>query len=214
MITQFPRPTATSGLAALLFGDYRRDVLALLLLHPGESFHVREIARITHKAPGTLLRELSALSEAGLLKWRRVGNQVHYQADPSCPIYEELRGILKKTSGVADVLREALAPLTPRIKVAFVYGSIASGEERTLSDVDVMIVGKVTFAEAILVFSSAEETLRREVNPHVYWPAEFRRKIAGQEPFLQRVVAGPKIYLIGNTDDLGKLVEHRQAKAA
>ncbi len=189
-------------------------MLALLLLHPDESFHIREIARITNKVPGTLLRELSALSEAGLLKWRRVGNQAHYQADPSCPIYEELRGILKKTSGVADVLREALAPLAPRVKVAFIYGSIASGEERALSDVDVMIIGKVKFEEAVLVFSPAEETLRREVNPHVYWPAEFRRKSAGQEPFLQRVVAGPKIYLIGDTDDLGKLVKHRPAQAA
>jgi predicted transcriptional regulator len=108
------------NLADLLFGAYRRDVLGLLLLHPGESFHVREIARITGRPANTLYRELSNLARAGLLVRRARGNQVHYEANTDSPIYEELRGILRKTTGIADVLREALARLAERIRLAFV----------------------------------------------------------------------------------------------
>src|ERR1051325_4848216 len=102
-------------LANLLFGAYRRDVLALLLLHPETSLHVREIARLTGKVPGTLLRELNALADAGLLLRRPLGNQVHFLANPGSPIYEDLRNILKKTSGLTDVLRDALVPLESKI---------------------------------------------------------------------------------------------------
>lgn len=206
--------TSSFNLATLLFGAYRRQVLALLLMHPEQSFHVREIARITGKPAGTLYRELGSLAQAGLLVRRRSGNQVHYQANPACPIYEEMRGILRKTFGVADVLREALDPVVSRVDVAFVYGSVARGEERAASDVDVMIIGKLKFSDAVLALSSAEETLRREVNPHVYSPREFKSKTASREPFLTRVAEGPKIYLIGTDDDFGKLVGHRANKAA
>ena len=208
------RAAQPSSLADFLFGAYRRDALALLLMHPGESCHVREIARMTGRPANTLYRELGALAQAGLLRRRAQGNQVHYSANPECPIYEELRGILRKTAGVADVLREALAPLSGKIDIAFVYGSVASGAERARSDVDVMIVGRLKFEEAVHALSSAEETLRREVNPHVYGPREFRSKIAAREPFLLRVVKGPKIFLVGGADDLGKPGEHRAAQTA
>ncbi len=203
-----------ASLADFLFGAYRRDALALLLMHPGESYHVREIARMTGRPANTLYRELGALAQAGLLQRRAQGNQVHYSANPDCPIYEELRGILRKTAGVADVLRDALASLNERIDVAFVYGSVASGEERARSDVDVMLVGKLKFEDAVRALSPAEETLRREVNPHVYRLRELRLKFAAREPFLTRVVKGPKIFLVGNADDLGKLIENRAAQAA
>jgi predicted nucleotidyltransferase len=204
--------TKPANLGVLLFGAYRRQVLALLLMHPEQSFHVREIARITGKAAGTLYRELSSLAEAGLLLRSPLGNQVHYQANPACPIYEELRGILRKSFGVADILREALDSLAARVDVAFIYGSVARGDDRANSDVDVMIVGRVKFAEAVLALSSVEEILRRQVNPHVYSSREFKTKFPGQEPYLARVVEGPKIYLIGTDDDLGKLVKHRSVK--
>ena len=185
------------NLADLLFGAYRRDVLGLLLLHPGESFHVREIARLTGKPANTLYRELSTLAKGGLLVRRAQGNQVHYEANTKSPIYEELRGILKKTTGIADVLREALVPLAERIKVAFVYGSIASGEEGSRSDVDVMLVGDLKFEDAVHALAPAEAILRREINPHVYGMREFRAKLARNEPFLARVLDGPKIILSG-----------------
>jgi predicted nucleotidyltransferase len=200
--------------AALLFGAYRRDVLALLLLHPEESRHVREIARAIGKAPGTLLRELNALAAAGVLTRKPVGNQVHFQANPACPIYEDLRNILKKTVGVADVLREALAPLRDRIRAAFVYGSVARGDERARSDLDVMVVGEAGFGDVVAALAPAQESLRREVNPNVYPALEFRKKLAAGEPFLKRVLAERKIFIVGGEADLGKPAAHRQAQGA
>lgn len=204
----------TGNLASVLFSGYRRDVLALLLLHPEVSLHVREIARITGKAPGTLLRELKLLAHAGLLIRKPVGNQVHFQANPACPIYEDLRNILKKTAGVADVLREALEPLGHKVAIAFVYGSIVRGDERAGSDIDVMIVGDAKFADVIHALAPAQEALRREINPNVYATKEFRAKLAAGEPFLKRVLADKKIFLIGDKDDFGQLASHRKAQTA
>lgn len=201
------------NLANLLFGAYRRDVLGLLLLHPGESFHVREIARMTGRPANTLYRELATLAKAGLLLRRAQGNQVHYEANIGSPIYEELRGILKKTTGIADVLREALVPLADRVRLSFVYGSIASGKEGSRSDVDVMLVGSLKFEDAVHALAPAEEILRREINPHVYGLREFRAKLARKEPFLDRVLDGPKIMLTGDLDDFAKSGRHRQAQA-
>lgn len=198
------------NLASLLFGAYRRDALALLLLRPEASFHVREMARLTGKAAGTMLRELNALADAGVLTRKRVGNQVRFQANPDCPIYEDLRNILKRTAGVADVLRESLEPLADRILTAFVYGSVARGDERPGSDLDLMIIGEVSFADVIGALSPAHEVLRREIHPTVYPPAEFRVKLR-VEPFLARVLADRKIFVIGGEDDLGKLATHREA---
>jgi len=206
--------TKETNLGSLLFGAYRRQILGLLLMHPEQSFHVREIARITGKPAGTLYRELGSLAEAGLLVRSPFGNQVHYRANPRCPIYEELRGILRKTFGVADILREALEPVANRVDIAFIYGSVARGDEKASSDVDVMIIGRLKFGDAVLALSSAEERLRREVNPHVYSSREFKQKIAEREPYLVRVVEDPNIFLIGTVDDLGKLAKRRAAKAA
>lgn len=199
---------------SLLFGSYRKSVLALLLLHPEQSLHVREIARTLDKPAGTLLRELNALTDAAVLVRKPVGNQVHFQANPACPVYEELRGILKKTVGVADVLREALSPLAAGIAAAFVYGSLASGEERPGSDLDVMIVGEARFADVVGALTPAQALLRREVNPSLYSALEFRKKLAAGEPFLRRVLAGRKIFIIGGEDELGKLAAHRKAEGA
>jgi len=201
-------------LASLLFGTYRRDALSLLLLHPESALHVREIARATGKAPGTMLRELDRLADAGILLRKPMGNQVQFQANGRCPIYEELRSILKKTVGVADVLRAALDPLARRIRAAFVYGSVARGDERGGSDLDLMVVGNVAFAEVVEALSSAQDALRREINPNVYPPTEFAARLAAGEPFLRRVMAEPKVFVIGNDDDLVQPAAHRQAESA
>jgi predicted nucleotidyltransferase len=200
--------------ATLLFGVYRRDVLARLLLHPEESLHVRELARALGKPPGTLLRELNALTAAGVLARWPVGNQVHFQANPDCPIYEDLRNILKKTVGVADVLREALAPLGGKVNAAFVYGSVARGDERARSDLDVMVVGDASFGDVVAALAPVQESLRREVNPNVYPALEFRKKLAAGDPFLKRVLAERKIFIVGGEGDLGKPAAHRPAQAA
>ena len=201
-------------LANLLFGSYRKDTLALLLLHPETSLHVREIARLTGKVPGTLLRELNALADAGLLLRKPLGNQVHFQANPASPIYEDLRNILKKTSGIAEVLCEALEPLESKIRLAFVYGSIARGDERAGSDVDVMVIGSAKLSEVVSAFAHAEQVLRRQISPNLYPPKEFSTKVAAGDPFLQRVMADKKIFLIGEDDDLRKLGPHREAETS
>jgi predicted nucleotidyltransferase len=206
---------ATSELsdpATLFFGSYRRKVLSLLLLHPGVHFHLREIARATHTQPGTVRRELSLLTRAGLLERDVQGNQVRFRANESYPIYEELRSILKKTTGVADQLRAALAPLTDSIVVAFIYGSIASGQERPNSDIDLMIVGDVRFEDVIRLIHPYQEELRREINPHVYTAAEFKRKARENNSFIVRILKLPKISVTGDLDELGKLGEDRKAK--
>ena len=202
------------SLSTLLFPGYRRRVLALLLLHPDETLHGREIARRTELPAGTLNRELNVLAEAGVLERRQVGNQVHYRANRACPIYEDLRSILKKTVGVADVLREALAPLGKRIRATFVYGSIARGDERAGSDIDLMVVGELKFADVVAALAPAQRTLRREVNPSVYPALEFRRKVAAGDPFLKRVLADHRIFVLGGEDDLGESRPHRQAQGA
>jgi len=204
----------SNALASLLFGTYRQDALSLLLLHPESALHVREIARATGKAPGTMLRELDRLADAGILFRKPMGNQVQFQANGRCPIYEELRSILKKTVGVADILHAALDPLARRIRAAFVYGSVARGDERGGSDLDLMVVGNVAFAEVVEALSSAQDALRREINPNVYPPTEFASRLAAGEPFLRRVMAEPKVFVIGNDDDLGQPAAHRQAEGA
>lgn len=139
----------------LLFSAYRRQVLALLLLRPDESLHVREISRLTGVPAGSLHRELRALTEAGFLLREPMGNQVRYRANRACPIYPELAEIFRKTAGLTDLLREALAPLADRIMVAFVFGSMAQGTERATSDVDVFVVGEVSFAEVVAALTFA-----------------------------------------------------------
>lgn len=192
-------------LASLLFGAYRRRVLGLLLLHPEEAFHVREIARQTDTNAGTLHKELARLAQAGLLNRERVGNQLRYGANRQCPIFEELASILRKTSGLADVLLDAITPLSKRIEVALIFGSVARGEERAGSDVDVLLVGEIGFAEAVKALHATQEKIGREINPVVMSPEEFRRKISEGDGFLRDVLAKDKLFLMGDEGELGKL---------
>lgn len=195
----------------LLFGDYRRKVLSLLLLHPGETFYVREIGRLTGVPAGSLHRELGQLRAAGILKRIRAGNQVRYQADRASPIHEELAGIFRKTAGLADVLREALGPLDRSVHAAFVFGSVAQGKEAPTSDVDVMVVGKAKFEKVVGALAAARERLRREINPVVMAPSDFRAKVRARDRFVTRLLNEPKIMLKGDLSELG---ESRQDRAA
>lgn len=187
----------------LLFTTYRRQVLGLLLLRPEDGLHVREISRLTGVPPGSLHRELRTLTEAGLLRREPMGNQVRYQANRSCPIYPELAEIFRKTAGLADLLREALAPLADRIAAAFVFGSFAQGMESVHSDVDVFVIGDADFAEVVAVLSPLRERLGREVNPVVMTLAEFAAQRAAKERFVERVMGEPKLFLMGTASDLG-----------
>lgn len=183
----------------MLLGDKHRRLLGLLLMRPEQSFHLREIARLTGLDAGNVHRELRRMAHAGLVTSVRVGNQVRYQADRACPIFEELAGIMRKTTGMADVLREALAALADRIEVAFVFGSVAKGEEGSRSDIDLLVVGDVAFEEVVHALHGAHERLRREVNPVVMSGKDFRNK--QKERFVTRLMAEPKIILLGVLDE-------------
>ena len=193
------------SLASTLLPGYRRRVLGLLLLRPEEALHGREIARRTGLPAGTLTRELKRLADVGLLKRERRGNQLVYRANTSCPVFNEVAGILRKTSGLADVLAEALAPAAQQVRVAFVFGSMAQGRESGASDVDVMLIGDIGFAEVVNLLYPVQATLGREVNPKVFTAVEFSTKVT-TEPFLRDVLAKPKIFLIGGDNDLAELV--------
>jgi predicted nucleotidyltransferase/predicted transcriptional regulator len=155
-------PYMHQTLASLLFPEYRRRVLGLLLLRPEESLHGREVARRTGLPAGTITRELTKLAEAGLLRREKRGNQQVYSANTSGPIFAELASILRKTSGLGDVLSAALAPLAGRVKLAFVFGSVARGEEAARSDVDVLLVGDAGFRDVVEALYPAQTTLGRE----------------------------------------------------
>jgi predicted nucleotidyltransferase len=203
-----------NSLATQLLGASRAAILGVLLLRPGEEMHVREIARVTGISAGTLHRELCALAELGLLVRREVGRQVFYSADRSCPVYEELAGLLRKTVGLADVLRVALAPLAGRVGAAFVYGSMASGASGPHSDVDVMVLGSATFAEVVKALHPAQATIGREINPSVMSGEQFVRRRRARDGFILSLTKSPRIWLIGNDDDLAKPGKDRAAQAA
>lgn len=193
-----PRASPTTP-AALLFAAYHLRLLAVLLMRPEQSFHLRELERLAGVNAGTAHRELKRMETAGLVQSRRVGNQVHYQARRDCPIFTELQSILRKSSGLADVLREALEPLAAQIECAFVFGSVAKGEERPGSDIDLMVVGDVNFADVVSAVYPCHERLGREVNPLVMRRAEFEQR-RQDEGFVARVLRDPILPLIGAID--------------
>lgn len=164
---------------------------------------MREIARLTDTMAGTLNRELAKLADAGVLVKKSVGNQVRYSANLDCPIIDELTSILRKTSGVVDVLTDALLPLAEKISVAFVFGSMASGKENTGSDVDVMVIGNVSFAEVVQALYGTQESLRREVNPKVFSQEEWTQMREKNDSFVKEVLSKPRLYLVGDDNEFG-----------
>jgi predicted nucleotidyltransferase len=202
------------GTAEYLLGQTRARVLTALLLHPEQSLHVRELARATGASAGSLHRELRGLSDAGLLLRSEVGHQVHYRANVDNPVFQELAGLMRKTVGVADVLRDALSPLGDAIELAFVYGSIASGTESARSDVDVMVLGRAGFADVALALSEAQSILGREVNPTPMRMTDFARKLKEGQGFAVSVAGSPRIWIKGEENDFAKLAEHREAQGA
>lgn len=192
-----------SSLASALFSGVQRRLLALFYGQPERSFYTNELLRLTATGRGGLQRELSRMVTSGLVNATTVGNQKHYQVNRAAPIFNELRGIVLKTFGLADVLRDVLGPLTARIHLAFIFGSVAKGSDTASSDIDVLVVSDdITYSDLFNSFSTAEETLGRKVNPTLYGTAEFDRKVRSDNHFVIRVLAQPKIFLKGTENDL------------
>jgi predicted nucleotidyltransferase len=197
----------TDYLSKTLFSKTRRAVLSLLYSHVDDAYYMRQIVRSAGVGLGAVQRELKQLSDAGIIHRMVRGHQVYYQANPQCPVFAELKNLVVKTVGVGAALQAALTPLGDRIDVAFIYGSIARSEEHRDSDVDVLVVGKVTFAEIVSSLSETQKTIGREINPTVYPPAEFRSKLAAGHHFLSSVLRGPMFFLIGDKRELARLVK-------
>jgi len=203
--------SSDASIAAVLFGKVRRAVLALLFGHADESFYLRQIERTIGSSHGAVHRELGHLVQAGLVVRTNRGKQVYYQANRHSPVFADLRGLIVRTAGVADVLRGSLAPLAERISIALVYGSMARGTEKTESDIDVMVVGDVTFGEVVQSLHSAEQELRREVNPSVFPAEEFRERAQSGEHFVTSVLEDAKVFLIGDSNELERSAGRGQA---
>ncbi|MDI6740971.1 MAG: nucleotidyltransferase domain-containing protein [Candidatus Edwardsbacteria bacterium] len=201
-------------LDVLFNSTLRAKVLGWLFTHPGERFYVRQLSGILSNDPTNVGRELDKLARLGILVCRPEGREKYYQANKRCPIYLELKGLAVKTSGLAGVLTEALAPLARRIKAAFIFGSFAEGRETPASDVDLMVIGGAGFGEIAKALCPAQERLGREVNIAVYPENEFKAKLKSGHHFITSVCRGEKIHVIGGDEDLGRLVEKRVAGRA
>lgn len=194
---------STLSLADALFPKVRQRVLAVLFGAPDRSFYATEVIALAQSGTGAVQRELADLSQAGLITVNKVGNQKHYQANAQSPVFMELRGLVLKTMGLADVLRTALAELAPQIHAAFVYGSIARQQDTAHSDVDLMIISPgLSYAEVFGALEGASAKLGRPINPTLYTPGDFARRIGQDQAFVTRVMQQPKIWLIGQEESL------------
>ncbi len=194
---------APAGLAATLFSPVQKHLLSLLFGQPEREFQSAELIRLLKSGTGAVHRQLKQLASSGLVDTIRRGNQKYYRANPRSPIFHELRGIVLKTVGLADPLREVLAPLSSQIDAAFVYGSIADGTDRAASDIDLMVISNtLSYGSVFEAIPSVERTLARPVNPRVMSSAAWRRKRTEADSLVARVAAKPKLFLIGTEDDL------------
>jgi len=194
-----------SNLSSALFGRTRRAVLALLYGHPDEAYYLRQLVRSAGLGLGAVQREVARLAGAGIIQRTARGRQVYYQANPGCPLFAELKSLVVKTAGAGDVLRAALVPLAGQIRVAFIYGSFARTEQKSTSDVDLMVIGDATFGDVVSALGAAQETLSREINPTVYLPSEFKSKLKANHHFLSSVVKNEKVFVIGDAHELARL---------
>jgi predicted nucleotidyltransferase len=196
-------PTKQTSLADALFSGTQQRVLGLLFGQPERSFYATELIGLTGGGSGAIQRELARLAQSGLVTVHAVGNQKHYQANPKSPIFVELCGIAQKTVGLGEPLREALAPLARKITAAFIYGSVAKKKDTASSDIDLMLISdKLTYAEVFGTLEAVGAQLGRPVNPTVYTRKELAKRVADDNAFVKRVLAQPKIWLIGSDDDL------------
>jgi hypothetical protein len=196
---------ATSQLNDVLFGQIRGRILALLFGNPDQRFFGRQLARMVETSVGNVQRELETLSELDLIQRSTTGHQVYFWANKDHPVFPEIRSLIAKTAGIFQQLRVALGPLAPRLNFALVYGSVARGEEDATSDVDLMVVGKVPMDEVLEAVTPVEKTIGRSINPTVYSPREFKAKLEGGNHFLQSVMKGKNVFLIGAENDLSKV---------
>ncbi len=192
-----------SLLGDVLFTKTQQKVLGLLLGKPDETFYLNEIVRLAGIGKGTVSRELEKMQKADLILISRVGNQNHFQANKACPIYEELSGIVRKTFGINNVIKQALLEFNEQLDYAFIYGSIAKGEESSKSDIDLFIVSaSLEYADVMKALSDAEKSLARPINPNIYNAKQVKNKLNSKSSFITRVFEQDKLWIKGSQDDI------------
>lgn len=198
---------SSDRVAEALFGQTRRQLLNLFFGRPGQAFYLRQIVRETGAGTGSVQREIKRLLGAGLLTRVPAGNQVHYSANRASPVYQDLQSLIAKTGGIADVLRDALTRMRrrKRIKLAFLYGSVAAGKQASDSDIDLMIVGDIELVDLLPMLKETQARLGREINPTIYDAREFSEKAQSRGHLVARVLSSARIMIIGTDDDLEKL---------
>jgi uncharacterized protein len=192
-----PTTAASAGFANALFGKARRGVLALLFGQPGEARYTREIVKKVGAGASQVQKELELLTNAGLLIREERANQVYYRANPDAAIFPELVGLVVKSFGAADVLRETLAPFADRLAYAGIYGSVARGEQRADSDLDLLLIGSLRLSELALPLQTAETRLGYRISPTLIGAAEFAQRMQSGDSFLRKIVVGDMISLLG-----------------
>jgi predicted nucleotidyltransferase len=192
-----------SSLADALFSTTQQRVLGFLFGQPERSFYATELIGLAGAGSGAVQRELARLEQSGLVTVRRLGTQKHYQANPESPLFNELVGIARKTVGLAEPLREALAPLASRVIAAFVYGSVAKRRDTAASDIDLMVVSdSLTYADVFGALEPLAARLGRTINPTVYSRRELARRRKEDNAFVTRVLAQDKVWIVGAEDGL------------
>lgn len=195
-----------ASLCDALFPKVRQLVLGLTYGRPDQSFYTNEIIRLTGSGSGAVQRELERMTSSGFLSLQIVGKQKRYQANQDSPLYAELRGIVLKTFGMADVLLQALAPVVDNIDIAFVYGSIAKQEDTAISDIDLMLISNdLSYADIFPLLEPAQQTLGRQINPTFYAEKEWASKLKRKNNFIHQVLKQSKIFLIGTESELKQL---------
>ena len=191
------------GLSDALFSKVQQRVLALIFGHPSASFYTLEIVRNVHSGVGAVQRELSKLERSGLVSVERIGNQKHYRANHAAPIFQELRGLVEKTVGLAEPIKKSLQPYAEGIKSAFVFGSVARGADTARSDIDLMVIGDdLNYSDLYTAAQNAETTLGRKLNPLFLSPTDWHHKASDKESVFNKISQSPKIFIIGSEEDL------------
>jgi len=193
------------SMATALFTDSQTRVLRWLFGQPQRGYHLNELLRLTGLGSASLQRELKKLTEAGLVRSERVGNLRRFQANSESPVFGELVALTRKTLGIEPLLRESLEPLAPKLEAAFIYGSVAKGTDTAKSDVDVMLVGKnLLLSKVMELLVPLETQLGRKINPTCLTPAEFKRRRAERDSFINRILAQPTLPLMGDVPGLAR----------
>lgn len=197
-----------SGIGEALFSKVRRKVLALFMLNPEKRFYFRETVRLLGDSPGSLQRELKSLTKAGILTMEPIGIQKFYRANSESPVFDELKSIAEKTFGLVDVFGDVLRSQGKgQIDVACIFGSIATGHDTSSSDIDLLVLGSLSFRELVSILKPVEENMQRSVNPTLYSIDEFKTRLREENNFVCNLMESPKLFIVGTNDDLTGLAQ-------